>query len=305
MASWRGRGKGRAGAQPQLTFQSGPGKGSGRPGAQPQIQPAIVDGKEMTTWVGRGGGRSPSQPRIQSASVIAAQRGIQQAASNIISGAVGAVGGALGGFMGQPALARSLEDPIGGYVFALEINKMEVAHFTECAGLKSNTEVYTIKEGGMNHAVHKLPGQSTWDNIVLKYGVTSDMSMLGLREFIMNDEYAGGSDSVDLGDVMNAGSTNTSAGSLINSLSNTIRTVLDGGAGTPGKMENKRFSGSIVLKNNKMQEMVRYTFQQAWVVSWEGPKLNSEGSNLAIETIEIAHHGINVSRSYATKNPFG
>ena len=50
--------------------------------------------------------------------------------------AVGAVGGALGGFMGQPALARSSEDPMGGYVFALEINKMEVAHFTECAGLK-------------------------------------------------------------------------------------------------------------------------------------------------------------------------
>ena len=305
MASWRGRGKGRAGGQPQLTFQSGPGKGSGRPGAQPQIQPAIIDGKEVTSWVGRGGGRSPSQPRIQSASVIAAQRGVQQAASNIISGAVGAVGGALGGFMGQPALARSLEDPMGGYVFALEINKMEVAHFTECAGLKSNTEVYTIKEGGMNHAVHKLPGQSTWDNIVLKYGVTSDMSMLGLREFIMNDEYAGGSDAVDLGDIMNAGSTNTSAGSLINSLSNSIRSVLDGGSGAPGKMENKRFSGSIVLKNNKMQEMVRYTFQQAWVVSWEGPKLNSEGSNLAIETIEIAHHGINVSRSYASKNPFG
>ena len=127
---------------------------------------------------------------------------------------------------------------------------MEVAHFTECAGLKSNTEIYTIKEGGMNHAVHKLPGQSTWDNIVLKYGVTSDMSMLGLREFIMNDEYAGGSDAVDLGDVMNAGSTNTSAGSLINSLSNSIRSALDGGASS-GKMENKRFSGSIVLEEQQ------------------------------------------------------
>lgn len=306
MADWRGRGKGRARPQPALNIQGGPGKGGGRSGQQPVIQPAIVDGKQMTTWVGRGGGRSPAQPRIQSASIIAAQRGMQQAASNIISGAVGAVGGALGGFMGQPAMVRSLEDPVGGYVFALEINKMEVAHFTECAGLKSSTEIYTIKEGGMNHAVHKLPGQSTWDNIVLKYGVTSDMSMLSLREFIMNDEYAGGSGgSVDMGDIMGAGSTNTSAGSLINSVSNAIRSALDGGASSPGKMENKRFSGSIVLKNNKMQEMVRYTFQQAWVVSWEGPKLNSEGSNLAIETIEIAHHGVNVSRSYASKNPFG
>ena len=306
MANWKGRGKGRAGAQPKLAIQGGPGKGSGRPGMQPQIQPAIVDGKQATTWVGRGGGRSPSQPQIQSASIIAAQRGIQQAASNIISGAVGAVCGALGGFIGQPAIARSLEDPMGGYVFALEINKMEVAHFTECAGLKSSTEIYTIKEGGMNHAVHKLPGQSTWDNIVLKYGVTSDMSMLSLREFVMNDEYAGGGGAgADMGNIMGGLSTNTSAGSMINSMSNALRSALDGGSSSPGKMENKRFSGSIVLKNNKMQEMVRYTFQQAWVVSWEGPKLNSEGSNLAIESIEIAHHGVNVSRSYASKNPFG
>jgi hypothetical protein len=258
----------------------------------------------MTNWTGRGGGRSPIQPTIQSASIIAAQRGMQQAASNMIAGAVGAVGGSLGGFLGLPAIARALEDPMGGYVFALEINKMEVAHFSECAGLKSTTEVYTVKEGGMNHAVHKFPGQSSWDNIVLKYGVTSDMSMMSLREYILNDEYAGGAGAIDLGDVMNSGiSTNTSVTSAINSVSSSIRNALDGGSS--GKMENKRFSGSIVLKNNKMQEMVRYTFQQAWVVSWEGPKLNSEGSNLAIETIEIAHHGLNVSRSYASKNPFG
>jgi hypothetical protein len=302
MASWKGRGKGRAAAQPQLNIQGGPGKGSGRPGAQPTLQPA--EGKTMSNWTGRGGGRSPNQPTIQSASIIAAQRGMQQAASNMIAGAVGAVGGSLGGFLGMPAIARALEDPMGGYVFALEINKMEVAHFSECAGLKSTTEVYTVKEGGMNHAVHKFPGQSSWDNIVLKYGVTSDMSMMSLREYILNDEYAGGAGAIDLGDVMSSGiSTNTSVSSAINSVSSSIRSALDGGSS--GKMENKRFSGSIVLKNNKMQEMVRYTFQQAWVVSWEGPKLNSEGSNLAIETIEIAHHGLNVSRSYASKNPFG
>lgn len=305
MPSWKGRGGGRAGSQPNLDIQGGPGRGSGRPGMQPTSQPANVDGKPATSWVGRGGGRAGSQPNIRPASMIALQRGIQQAASNMIAGAVGAVGGSLGGFMGQPAIARALEDPMGGYVFALEINKMEVAHFTECSGIKSTTEVYTIKEGGMNHAVHKMAGQSNWDNIVLKYGVTSDMSMLSLREIVMNDEYAGASGSADLGDIMGGVSTNTSVSSAINSAVGAIRNALDGGGNTPGKLENKRFSGSIVLKNNKMQEMVRYTFEQAWVVSWEGPKLNSEGSNLAIESIEIAHHGVNVSRSYASKNPFG
>ena len=41
--------------------------------------------------------------------------------------------------------------------------------------------------------------------------------------------YKGGAGSVDMGSIMNARSTNTSAGSLINSLSNSIRSALDGG----------------------------------------------------------------------------
>jgi len=205
--------------------------------------------------------------------------------------------GGFAGMVGMPTFARELEDPLGSYVFALEINGMEVAHFSEISGMKSSTEVYEIREGGMNHAVHKLPGQSTWDNIVLKYGVTSDMSMLALREYILNDEYSGSAvDQVDLGDGLSSSTTMSSA-------IKSVASALSGG--DPGKMEQKRFSGSIVLKNNRMQEMVRYTFQQAWIVSWEGPKLNSEGSDLAIGRIEIAHHGISVSRSYVTKVPAG
>lgn len=337
-----GRGSGRARGQVNLNLNSGAGMGSGRAGSQPvsgaafgytnntwasrgggrhpfqaPMQPAT--GQNLTNWAGRGGGRNPNQapikpasggnftnwrgrgggragpqPRIMSASIIAAQRAMLGAASNMVSGALGS----MGGMLGLPTMARELEDPMGSYVFALEINGMEIAHFSECSGIKSNTEIYEIREGGMNHAVHKLPGQSTWDNINLKYGVTSDMSMLSLREYILNDEYAGAdAGKVDLG----AGiSSNTSMTSLINSGVSTLK-----GGGDPSKMENKRFSGSIVLKNNRMQEMVRYTFQQAWVVSWEGPKFSSEGSDLAIENIEIAHHGVSASRSYATKVPAG
>jgi len=218
------------------------------------------------------------------------------AASSMVAGAMG--GSMLGNLLNLPTHARSLEDPMGGYVFALEINGMEVAHFTECSGIKSSTEIYEVREGGMNHATHKLPGQTTWDNIILKYGVTSDMSMLGLREYIQNDEYVGSNEvSIDMGTGLGA---NTSASSLISS---SISALM--GNGDPSKLKEKRFSGSIVLKNNRMQEMVCYSFQQAWIVSWEGPKLNSEGSDLAVGTVEIAHHGVSVSRSYVTKVPAG
>ena len=40
-------------------------------------------------------------------------------------------------------------------------------------------------------------------------------------------------------------------------------------------------------------EVIRvYEFVNAWPVSWEGPSLNSNGSEIAIETLELAHDGL-------------
>ena len=100
----------------------------------------------------------------------------------------------------------------------------------------------------MNHSVHKLPGQSRWDNIQLRYGVTSDVSLIKWRGEILQDDFGGGS----------------------------------------------RRNGSIVLKNNSMEVVRRYNFVGAWPVAWEGPSLSASGSELAIEMIELAHHGITV-----------
>ena len=57
----------------------------------------------------------------------------------------------------------------------------------------------------------------------------------------------------------------------------------------------KRRNGSIVLKNNAMEVVRRYNFVDAWPVAWEGPSFSSSGSELAIEMIELAHHGISVA----------
>jgi len=58
------------------------------------------------------------------------------------------------------------------------------------------------------------------------------------------------------------------------------------------------YSGAITLKSNKGGEndvIKRYEFKNAWPVSWEGPAFNSGGSELAIETLEIAHDGLRIS----------
>jgi phage tail-like protein len=80
-------------------------------------------------------------------------------------------------------------DPEGNFIFALEIDGQEVAQFLECSGLKSTTEIFELQEGGMNHRVHKLPGQSRWENLQLRYGVTGDVSLLKWRNEILNDEF--------------------------------------------------------------------------------------------------------------------
>jgi len=87
------------------------------------------------------------------------------------------------------ASSKLLLDPEGNMIFALEIDNIEVANFIECSGLKSSTEVFEIQEGGLNEYVHKLPGQTRWENIVLRHGVTSDVTLQRWREEVTEDKF--------------------------------------------------------------------------------------------------------------------
>lgn len=53
-----------------------------------------------------------------------------------------------------------------------------------------------------------------------------------------------------------------------------------------------RVTGSIILLDRLGQEKVRWNFENAWPVKWEGPTFNAAGNDVAIETLEIAHEGI-------------
>jgi len=53
-----------------------------------------------------------------------------------------------------------------------------------------------------------------------------------------------------------------------------------------------RKNGSIVLLDRAGQEVARWNFVNAWPTKWDGPDLNAEGTDVAIETLELAHEGI-------------
>jgi len=54
----------------------------------------------------------------------------------------------------------------------------------------------------------------------------------------------------------------------------------------------KRFNGSIVLLDISGQERWRWNFLQAYPVKWTGPTLRANAAEVALETLELAHNGI-------------
>jgi len=62
-------------------------------------------------------------------------------------------------------------DPYSAYRFKVEIDGIIKAGFTDVSGLTIETEVETIKEGGVNNYEYKLPKFTKYSNITLKRGL--------------------------------------------------------------------------------------------------------------------------------------
>ncbi|MFK7929749.1 MAG: phage tail protein [Myxococcota bacterium] len=157
-----------------------------------------------------------------------------------------------------PMADHGVLDPWGNFNFALYLGVGEkaepVGYFMEASGLKTSAEVFEIKEGGLNGRTHKRVGQSKWENIVLKVGLSPSNRLAQWRDKYLTDKFTTG-----------------------------IRT------------DAKESTGHIALLDNAGKVLRRYEFANAWPVSWEGPSLSSGGSDLAVETIEIAHSGLKIS----------
>ncbi len=136
------------------------------------------------------------------------------------------------------------KDPYRNCNFLVEIDGITQAGFTDCSGLGSTTEPVEYREGGDNSTPRKLPGQTKYTNISLKWGLTDSHELY--------DWY---------------------------------RKVVTG--------KTERRNGSIVvLDADGVTEVVRWNFFNAWPTKMEGPSFSAKGSEIAIETLEIAHEGV-------------
>ena len=62
------------------------------------------------------------------------------------------------------------------------------------------------------------------------------------------------------------------------------KTTIDG--------RTERRAGSIILLDEAREEVLRFNFREGWVCKWEGPQLNSSTNEVAIESLEICHEGL-------------
>src|SRR5688572_27357617 len=69
-------------------------------------------------------------------------------------------------------------DPYGNYNFLVEIDNISRASFSEVSGIDSTVDIVEHREGGWNMTPHKRPGMTKHANLVLKWGVTHDTSLL-------------------------------------------------------------------------------------------------------------------------------
>ena len=53
-----------------------------------------------------------------------------------------------------------------------------------------------------------------------------------------------------------------------------------------------RTDGTITLLDEQRQPVLAWKFHRAWPCKWEGPRLNAKSNEVAIETLEICHEGL-------------
>lgn len=77
-------------------------------------------------------------------------------------------------------------DPFRVFNFLVELDGIAQGSFIECSGLGTTTEVIETRQGGDNNTVRKLPGKTTYTDIVLKWGLTPSTELSDWRQQIID-----------------------------------------------------------------------------------------------------------------------
>ena len=69
-------------------------------------------------------------------------------------------------------------DPVGDFLFLVEIKDIAIGAFSECSGLQVEMDSAEYAEGGENTYYHRFRNRAKFPNLVLKGGVTKETALM-------------------------------------------------------------------------------------------------------------------------------
>jgi len=69
-------------------------------------------------------------------------------------------------------------DPVGEFLFLVEIKDVPIGAFSECSGLQVEMDSAEYAEGGENGYYHRFRNRAKFPNLVLKGGVTKQTALM-------------------------------------------------------------------------------------------------------------------------------
>ncbi|MBM3941666.1 MAG: phage tail protein [SAR202 cluster bacterium] len=83
-------------------------------------------------------------------------------------------------------------DPLIGAHFALDVDGVVSAFFKEASGFNNSSQVVTHQavDAKGKSVIQKIPGDLTWDDIVLRRGITDDKALWDWRQKVIHGKVA-------------------------------------------------------------------------------------------------------------------
>jgi phage tail-like protein len=144
-------------------------------------------------------------------------------------------------------------DPYRNYKYEVEAQGFVRAGFSKISGLKQTTESTDYREGGENETPHKLPGQTSFDDVTLERGMSNDDDFMNWTDQIFNV------DNVD---------------------------------GEQGDEESFRKDLTIYLKNKAGRRVKKWKLLRTWPKERSYGDLDASSNDVLMETLVLCNEGI-------------
>jgi phage tail-like protein len=149
-------------------------------------------------------------------------------------------------------------DHFATFQFQIQVDGVSVATFSECGGLEINVKYEEVREGGQNEYVHRLPGRVEYGNLVLKRGYLPAVGTTpgeGASEFLKW---------------------------CLSALNR------------PGHPVDRHDVTVTLVSQGTGASVYSWQFLRCYPVKWSGPAFKAGDNAFAIESLELAHEGLQI-----------